>query len=68
MRREPKRLLLSTLDSHFSNMANRPCWALKSFEKPHWNLDKIDSKYPDICLNSNLSYILEIFDNILTGL
>ena len=27
-----------------------------------------DSKYSDICLNINLSYILEIFDKILTGL
>ena len=49
-------------------MAHRQCWTLYSFLKPHWNFDKIVSKYSDICLNSILSYILEMFDNILTGL
>ena len=28
----------------------------------------VGSKYSDICLNINLSYILELFDNIPTGL
>ena len=52
----------------FSNIADRQCWALNPFLKPHWNFDKIGSKYSDIRLNINLSYILEIFDNILAGL
>ena len=52
----------------FSNIANRQCWALNPFLKPHWNFDEIGSKYSDIRLNINLSCILEIFDNILAGL
>ena len=68
VRRTPKFLLLSTANFHFSKIANRQCWALNPFLKLHWNFDKIGSKYSDICLNINLSYILEIFDNIITSL
>ena len=68
VRRAPKLLLLSTADFHFSNNSNRQCWALNSFIKPHWNFDETGSKYSDIYLNINLSYILEVFDNILSGL
>ena len=52
--------LLATADFHFTNIVNRQCKALNPFQKPHWYFDKIDSKYSDICLNINISYILEI--------
>ena len=68
VRRAPKFLLLSRADFHISNIPNRHCWALNHFLKPQWNFDEIGSKYSDIYLNIILSYILEIIDNVLTGL
>ena len=68
VRSAPNLFWLSTADFYFSSIEKRHCWALKPFLKPHWNIEKNGSKYLDICQNINVSYIFEIYENILTRL
>ena len=50
--RAPNKFYLKLLqDFHFSSIANKHCWALKPFLKPHWYTEENLSKKFDICLN-----------------
>ena len=60
--------LLSTAYFHFSSIKRRLCWVLKPFRKPHWNFERIFSKYVNSWLLIIFSNISQIIGKMLTGL
>ena len=63
-----KTVLLSTACFYFSSIKRRQCWVLKSLRKPHWNFERIFSKYDNSWLLITFSKILKAICKTLTGL